>query len=146
MDRLDQITGLLSGTDGADNCLLEAAKLTETKESRIAAREVCYYGLNKTPAHLRLRLLLAKLFYLDGMMVFATRELQELKKYYQSEALNKLIASLGGDTKQLVEPKQADVSEVDLAEDGDKNFQELIAEIDLDEDLLEILDEDDNKE
>ena len=75
-----------------------ASKLQEKVEAglpRADARELCFREINQNPGDRGVRLLLAKLFYLDGLNEFAIRELIELRRRSPSESLNALLRSFG---------------------------------------------------
>lgn len=95
---------------------------------RAEAREICFRGLNEHPKSVKGRFVLAKLFYLDGLVGFCLRELYELRGMVQSYNLDKLIESLGGsiDGQQIVS------KEVDEAEEA------VLAQIDLDSDIIDL--------
>lgn len=80
------------GSDINHPSLLELiALLGERKESRAEARDLCFWGLNANPCNLKLRLLLARLFYVDGLAEFCVRELLEIKRYSDIGSLDRLL-------------------------------------------------------
>lgn len=116
-----------------------AALLADEPESRAEAREICFRGLNNHATALRGRLVLARLFYLDGLMEFAARELAELSKYATVPALTKLLDAFGPHMKAYapVSPQSSKDAAPKAAEDDDEG--EVLAEIDLDAEFGEAL-------
>ncbi|MCC6220241.1 MAG: hypothetical protein IT291_03260 [Deltaproteobacteria bacterium] len=79
-----------------------AEMLSTDAKTRPEAREVCFAGLARDPSNLKARLLLARLFYLDGMNEFCLKELLELRRRFgllvndrENLSLDRLIASFG---------------------------------------------------
>ncbi len=93
---------------------------------RAEAREICFRGLNEHPRSVKGRFVLAKLFYLDGLVGFCLRELYELRGIVQSYNLDKLIESLGGS----IDEKQIESKEVEE--------ESVLAQIDLDSDIIDL--------
>jgi hypothetical protein len=92
--------------------LVERIKSSQSsKEGRIEAREWCFEFLNAHPGAHRVKIVLARLFYLDGYYDFSLVLLQEMRKKAPSPLLDKLIALLGGsatlEDKVLAEAKIA---------------------------------------
>lgn len=141
MDKVEQILKLVASLEGPEGFLLEANKYLDSKEGRFLGRELCIFGVDKYPNYPRLKLLLARFFYLDGLTHFALRELKELKEQYKSETLDRLINSLGGEKEDRVSIETPTKHTNNVLDEGDKKFQELIAEIDLDDDIIEVLDD-----
>jgi hypothetical protein len=96
--------------------------------SRTEAREILFKGLTLNINHVLGRFLLAKLFFMDGFTPFAVRELKFLDHIHSVPALKRLLQSLGSEAETERETKQ--------------NQQEkVIADIDIEADLLEVLEE-----
>ncbi|MCC6954529.1 MAG: hypothetical protein IT290_10465 [Deltaproteobacteria bacterium] len=75
---------------------VDLARLVSEREGGAAeAREILFRGLSVDPKNPLARLLLAKLFYLDGMSAFAVRELAELRNSNPVPALQRLIDAFG---------------------------------------------------
>jgi hypothetical protein len=79
-----------------DSVLDVIKKLQSSREGRIEAREVCFRELSQSPQSHRLKLALAKLFYLDGYYDFSLDILLSLKNRVSSPLLDNLIKLLGG--------------------------------------------------
>ena len=125
--------------------LVELVKLlSDTPENRAKAREVCLSVLTANPQHTRGRLALAKLYYLDKMGEFCVRELVELKKYSKSPALQRLIDSFGDFAKPFLSSAPTDEQAADAAVPDDYN--DIVAEIDLDAGFVDALEELENSQ
>ncbi len=84
-----------------ENILATIRKLQSSREGRVEARELCYKELSESPHLDRVKLALAKLFYLDGYYEFALDILLTLRTRVSSPLLGTLISHLGGsDTAQ----------------------------------------------
>ncbi len=125
-----------AGQEPGSEAFVELARaLLESPEGRAEAREVCFRGLNANPSHKLGRLLLARAFYLDGCYVFAARELAELEDSSSSPALMKLLEAFGPLAAKYRSGKVA-LSASALQDDDD-----VVAELDLDAGLLEVMSE-----
>ncbi len=132
---------------------------------RAEIRERCFKLLAEDPSQPLVQLMLARLFYLDGMLAFARRELSELCSLYPTPSLLRLVEalgvdSLGGDSV----PKVADTSETEAGDRSPSRPEDLssgetssettvsnnsvngsgvnevtVAEVDLDEEFLAAL-------
>lgn len=124
---------------------VELAKLVAEKEhGRPEAREICLRGLTADPKNALGRLLLAKLFYLDGMSLFAARELVELSRARRTPALERLLAAFA-DFTDGVSPTTGTTSPVGGS--ATEQEEQVVGELDLDADFDEIeveLDEDED--
>jgi len=154
-DRRAQLKEILAENPGAPEFVELASLLADDAESRFEARELCFRGLSENPDNSRGRLMLARLFYLDGYAEFCVRELAELKRRVKSEAVDRLIDAFGDiaspylsaaptteaaeteDNKPKETAASTDGEAEEEAEDGDAVF----AEIDLDEDFVDALEE-----
>jgi len=82
--------------DESPEVILERIRgLQKTFEDRCQARNICFSYLTKNSSAYRIRLALARLFYLDGYYDFSRRELVLVKKRFQSPLLDRLLALLG---------------------------------------------------
>lgn len=85
---------------------------------RASARERLISKIATNPGDLRSRLLLAKTFFLDGMMEFSLRELLEIRRRRDTPSIQALIASFGPLSSQYAvqaEPQDdRTVSEIDF--------------------------------
>ena len=141
-EKVEELRRIVSEDPGAEEFVELASLLGESPEGRAEAREVCFRGLTETPQNLRGRLLLARLFYLDGMADFCLKELVQLKKFSSVPSLERLIDSFG----QRAEGFLSENGERDdgaSGEEEDKVFGEMDVEvdIDLDSEFDEALDE-----
>lgn len=94
------------------------------------AISVCLAGLTRDPSNLQGRLLLARIYFEQGYVPFAAREVQELVKLHPgSNALQHLAAKL-------------DPSYVDLeARSETESDEQVVAEADFEFDILDELDD-----
>lgn len=109
-----------------------ARLLAEDVASRPEAREICFQILAKESENRLSRLLLARLFYLDGLFEFSVRELMELKRQGVSGSLDKLLAAFGHHTEKF---SGANVLKESSPEES------TVAEVDIDADFLAALDD-----
>ncbi len=79
-----------------DSILKQIKSLQSSKEGRAEAREICFKELSLNPDLSKLKLCLAKLFYLDGYYEFSLDILQSLRNTVSSPLLETLISHLGG--------------------------------------------------
>lgn len=82
-------------SESPDIVLGEILGMQKTFEDRCQARNICFSYLTKNSSAYRIRLALARLFYLDGYYDFSRRELVLVKKRFQSSLLDRLLALLG---------------------------------------------------
>ena len=117
----------------------ELRKQISEESTRLDAREICFKKLNDNPNQNLVRLELARSFYLDGLHEFAVRELVELKNYTAIASLDRLIESFGKSVSEvgLAAPVSASLS----AEDDGTEDDNVVAEMDLEVDFEELLDE-----
>ncbi len=130
---------------------LELAKiLIDTPSSRSQARDICFRALKENPKHKQGRLLLARLFYLDGMWEFAVRELLELRTLGTTPALEQLLNAFSTvaspETLKVMSAKPAEEKTTATPNAADKADDDVMAELDIDTDFLEALDELEDKE
>jgi hypothetical protein len=132
--RVLELEGVVSNNPGADEFVELATLLAEIPEKRSYAREICFKGVNSNPSSLRGRLILARLFYLDGMLEFAARELAEVSKFATVPSLTKLMDNFGAHIKPY-RPVEISIENPSKQEDEG----EVLAEIDLDSAFAEAL-------
>ena len=139
----------LEGNPGDNQFVELALLLSNDPETRTEAREVCFRGLAENPNNYRGRLILSKLFYLDHLGEFCVRELIELSRRVQTPALSRLLDAFGEFAKPFrsgldarpggnVSHEGSAVTSVTPMVNADA---ELVAEVDFDEDFIEILNE-----
>lgn len=156
--QLSELRKLVQKDPGCDQFVELAKLLAEKAENRPEAREVCLRGLTENPKSNAGRLLLARLYYLDGMTEFCIRELAVLQANVQTPSLTRLLESFGDvaaqhinpakNSKQNQEAKSAQPAEQPkpmtrnvptLAEYVEEAEDEVVGEIDLDDEFLEVL-------
>lgn len=147
-NRIQKLKEVLEKNPGAEAFVELANLLSDTPENRITAREVCFRGLSINPKNHRGRLLLAKLFYLDKMGEHCIRELVELKKTVNVPSLDRLIKEFGEFAKPYLSEGSSGASRssnenIKAKDSAEANSQEddVLAEIDLETELLDVLDE-----
>lgn len=121
-----------------------ASRLVEDVSSRTRAREICFQGLKRSPANARGRLVLARAFFLDGMFEFSVRELVELRNYTEVPAIQKLLDAFGIYAQRYgatTAPRQAAAGSPPDAKKSPSAEGNVVAEVDLDADFLDALDE-----
>ena len=111
-------------------------QLLDSAESRAQARELCFRALTADSKNLVARLLLGRLFYLDGMRELCLRELRELQAQHDTAVLRRLLGALGETTAaaQPTEPagaKEGVVGELDF----DAEFLDALDEVESDPDV-----------
>ena len=112
--------------------------IRDSPKERSRARELCFNGLGHSPDSLQGRLILARLFYLDGMIEFSIRELVELKRRVDLPSVTALLELYGPHAEPYLR------SATKTSEDGDTSTseeEEVLAEIDLDEDFVVAIEE-----
>lgn len=120
--------------DPGNPAFVEVAEYFRQKKDFTRALEVCLSGLSVAPANHKGRLVLARTFYENGMLPFASRELEQLaRELPNNEPIRKLIAILDPEFGELQADTQSQESEGDL-----------VAESELDIDLLEDLEEEED--
>lgn len=151
--RIEELRGIVEKNPGASEFVELAGLLAEEASSRPEAREICLRGLSKNPLEHRGRLILAKLYYLDEMTEFCVRELARIRTYVDSQALKRLIEAFGEIGRTLLESNSvvdenlqkdlgSETSEEQkrvMEEKGFKNKNSVVAELDLDEEFLDVL-------
>jgi hypothetical protein len=148
-NRIQKLKEVLEKNPGAEAFVELANLLSDSPENRIIGREVCFKGLTLNPKNLRGRLCLARLFYLDKMGEHCVRELVELKKQTNVPSLDRLIKEFGEFAKPYLLSVDSDVSKSSnqdlekksLSSETKQGDDDILAEIDLESELLDILDE-----
>lgn len=145
--RISELREALLVDPAGEACVELARLLIEDPKTRAEAREVLFTGIARDP-HLTLgRLLLARSFYLDDMMEFSVRELFELQKYTDVPSLQKLIDSFGA-FAMAYRPRSTTKADKQAGEDAASDSgakadedEDILAEIDLDDEFLDAIDE-----
>ena len=129
---------LVNADPGCEELLELICLLMEKSEERIEAREICFKGLTSDPKNYKVRLFLAKLFYLDNYFEFSLRELLELRRLSEGSfpSLERLIDSYG----EIAKPYISQEKKVVIEEFGDKE-DEIVAELDFEADFSDVLEE-----
>lgn len=140
-NRIAELREKVKVDPAGEHCVELARLLIEEESSRSEAREVLFAGIARDP-HLALaRLLLARSFYLDSMIEFAVRELVELQKYTDVPSLNKLLDSFGSYAMAFRPGKSAAKQEGAGTTSDDDDEEDVLAEIDIDDEFLDAIDE-----
>ena len=133
-ERIFELRELLAKNPG-DSSFVELAKiLVEHEEARMECREVCFRGLSHAPKQLMGRIILARSFYLDGMIEFAVRELVELGRHAELPSLERLLDAFGPHAGPYRRGATAEALQDQVIEEED---EEVLAEIDLDGEFVE---------
>lgn len=132
-NRIQELKTLLAEKPLAREFLELARLLSESQANRIEARDVLFKGINHHPNHFVARLLLAKLFFEDGMFAFSARELAELWLLNKSITVKSLLDSFGEHGKYYNELFQGKTRSI--------SSEDVLAEIDLDSDFADALSE-----
>ena len=152
-NRDDMSEELNDKNDEPENLLLisRIKELSVDPDQRAEARDLCFQALNASPQNLVVRLLLARLFYLDRLGEFCIRELIELRKRCDTPSIKKLLDGFGDYGRGLIDenPQGAGSTTVSRAPAGNSAEKEfsprkeevVLAEVDLDTDFAEVLDE-----
>ncbi len=131
--RISELKTLLAEKPSAGEFLELARLLSKSKDTKAEARDVLFKGITHHPSNYVARLLLAKLFFEDGMYSFSARELAELWSINRSETIKKLLIAFGDHSKNYIE-----LFEGKLA---DRSAVSTLAEIDLEGDFTDALTE-----
>ena len=143
-ERLKVLRRAVKQDPGAKEFVELAQILAADPKRRFEAREVCFRGLSRDPNNFPGRLLLAKLFYLDQMIEFCIRELLRLQSMVQSESVERLLDAFGGvvDAYREVKGTSSDkIEEKEEVEESEEEPQNVMAEVDLEVDFLDVLNE-----
>ena len=147
--RIERLRQELQGNPDSD-CFLELAKLLlDSLEGRIEARELCFRGITRDPNNRLARLILSHLFYLDGLFEFSVRELIELRELCDVPSIEKLLLEFGPHAEKFwgrVKPSEAASGETSAGSKAETaETDSVIAEVDIEPDFLEAIDELDEK-
>ena len=130
----EEIKTLLE-SDPGNPAFVEYAEELRRSGDLAEAMEICLAGLSANPSSLRGRLVLARVFYENGYIPFAARELAYLRRARpESESLRKLCEELGVEALQDSFAEAAQVS-------SSQEAAEVVAETEFDLDVLESLSE-----
>jgi len=126
----------VSADPGSDKFPQLAKLLGEDVTRRAEAREICFRGLAAQPENHLGRLILARLFYLDGMFDFAARELAEIRSDASTPSVGRLLAEFGERAE-----KYARKSPPASPKSAPKEDEGVVAEISLDTEFIEAMNE-----
>lgn len=126
----------------------EVRKLSGKADTRGKARELAYRGIQRSPGDAELRLLLAKLYYLDGFFEFAARELIEVQYIQPTPSVEKLLEQFAEYSAPLLarhasfptasgRKAPAKPAAEKKPEKGDVAEHEVLADLDVDLDLFD---------
>ncbi len=116
--------------------------LGESAKGRAEAREICFKALTANPGDLVGRLVLARLFYQDGYYEYSIRELVELYSRSEAPAIKKLLDAFGAHAARYMAAKVAKpAATTDPVASKVADIAEVVAEIDIDDEFLEAIDE-----
>ncbi len=102
MLELREIQQILKSNPG-DPVFVEYAEQLRKENKLDEALQVCFRGLNSNPSCHAGRLLLARVFYQQGHLAFAIREISELvRSSKEISSLRKLLYALSPELGQLV--------------------------------------------
>ena len=151
--RFNELKELVAKNPAAEE-FLEYARSLSARGEAAEAREVLVKGLNRHQENAPARLLLAKLYYEEGLGEFCVRELVELKKYCSAPALGKLLDAFGEYAHPFLrasnptsaqtaseEFEQSEEEEERRAAEEEDEEEDILAEIDIDADFDEAFDE-----
>ena len=133
-DSLADLQREVSADPGSDKFPQLAKLLGEDAVRRAEAREICFKGLAAQPENHLGRLILARLFYLDGMYDFAARELAEIRGDAVTPSVEKLLAEFGERADKYLQTGSSK-SAAQNEDDG------IVAEISLDTEFIEAMNE-----
>lgn len=124
--------------------------LSDSTEGRIKARDMAIKAIQKAPSDAELRLLLAKLYYMDGLFEFATRELIEIQFMLPTPSVERLLQQFTEYSAPLLarykdvpsvngeKPKPTPLVNKDAeAKPAAKKEDEVVADFDVDLDLFD---------
>jgi hypothetical protein len=130
------------GESELDGQVNEILRLILTGSGRAEGREQCFSLLTKNRKLARVRLALARSYYLDGYWEFSLRELSELRRYSAAPALERLIEAMEKATGLRSGAGAANPAE---EESGGDDIG-VVAELDIDADLADALEEFDEQD
>ena len=144
VDKLGQLRRIISESPGAPEFVELAQLLLKSQDTRPEARDVCFKGLAEDPKNLRGRLVLARLFYLDGLTEFCIRELLEIQKQSSPKSLERLLEMLGHKVSSYLRGySQSENSSSTTPPDSSPQEvkSEVVAEIDIEAEFFEALED-----
>jgi len=121
--------------------------LDRTPEERQESREILFRVITESPENVRARLVLARLFYLDGYNEFCLRELVEIRQLVELPSLGRLLEALGDAAKEFVAERHQrstggeTISAASPLGPTRDLESEVIAEVDIDAEFLDALEE-----
>jgi lipopolysaccharide biosynthesis regulator YciM len=133
---LEELKRLVS-EDPGDPAFYDLAKhYSQSSAQVVEAREILLKGINASPSHLKARLLLARVYYLEGLIEFSVRELIELYRQSNNPAVKELLESFGQIGEEFLHAYNSvfGKAEKSLEEPG-----EVLAEIKIEDDFDEVL-------
>ena len=142
---MSQSINNINGGEAKD--LESLLRLVGEERLRGECREGCLAILKQDPHNSRARLLLARAYYLDGMLEFAVRELIEISRYSDVPSLRRLINAFGDVAKPFLVHREIERQaphdglerEAQCSAEDDKYG--VVAEIDLDADFVDAIEE-----
>ena len=132
--RAAELREILAVDAGSPEFVELAKLLVEDAETRPECREVCFKGLSRDGKRSLGRLVLARSYYLDGLIEFSVRELVELSKYAEVPSLSRLLKAFGPHGDSFL---QNSTSGQQSGEEASESEEEVLAEIDLDDEFVE---------
>lgn len=150
-ERISQLRSRISAAPVKEDRLELVRLLVDQPGARAEAREHCFSILAEDPNEIRCRLLLARLFYLDRYTEFAIREIVECCRRRPVGSLHRLLKGFGQAAAPyiaaLAGPLGSSVKKELTEKPGTGEMHEIevpvteVAEIDLDADMIDILNE-----
>ncbi len=129
-ERLKELQEKLDNNISDDEKVELLSLMIEDENTRGEARELCYRWLNDDSSKVRIRLILAKSFYLDRYAEFCAAQLKTIGFYAKSPSVQRL--------EEIVSQGAPGVGESDFQE-NERDEDETIAEIDLETEFDEVL-------
>jgi hypothetical protein len=151
--KIQELREALKVDPAGEGCIELARLLMEEKDTRAEAREVLFAGIAREPKLNLARLLLARSYYLDDLLEFSVRELVELQKHADVPSLHKLLDAFGAFAmpyRLSKKPAAVVAEDASTAPGGETSAaaapapeeeEDILAEIDLDDEFLDALDE-----
>ena len=116
--------------DPSSKAFLELARLLAEQDTA-KARDILIQGLYYHSDNLVARLLLAKIFYKDGLYNFSAREIAEVWMVSKSDTIKKLLLSFGEHGEKYYQIYSGSAVE--------SESEDVLAEIDLDADISDAI-------
>jgi hypothetical protein len=130
-ERLTELMVKLQGEITDDERVELLSIMLDDDAMRVEARELCYRWLNDNSEDTRVRLMLARSFYLEGYAEFCTRELKALAHYSSSPSVARLAELIG----------QGAPAYVALEREAEGTTDRVVAEVDIDTEFVDILED-----